>query len=88
MVVVTIFEEDFIHFEHSPEFPEGNAALMKFLSDSMRYPVIAMNNGIQGLGDSQFYRKGDSKRLMKSNIFVKRGQSEFIYFAERRKCLM
>lgn len=38
----------FIPVEHHPEYPGGNAAMMKFLSDNMRYPVIAMDNGIQG----------------------------------------
>lgn len=41
-------EEMFIHFEHDPEFPGGHAALMKFMSDSLRYPVTAMQTGLQG----------------------------------------
>ena len=31
-----------------PEFPGGNTAMMKFLSDNIKYPVIAQENGIQG----------------------------------------
>jgi len=34
--------------ENQPEFPGGNAALMKFLSENIKYPVIAQENGIQG----------------------------------------
>ena len=34
--------------ENQPEFPGGNAAMMKFLSDNIKYPVIAQENGIQG----------------------------------------
>lgn len=41
-------EEIFVVVEEMPEFPGGQAALMKFLSDNIRYPVIAQENGIQG----------------------------------------
>ena len=41
-------EEIFVVVEQQPEFPGGNAAMMKFLSDNIRYPVIAQENGIQG----------------------------------------
>jgi len=41
-------EEIFVVVEEQPEFPGGQAALMKFLSDNIRYPVIAQENGIQG----------------------------------------
>ncbi|MDD3788907.1 MAG: energy transducer TonB, partial [Petrimonas sp.] len=34
--------------EDQPLFPGGNAAMMKFLSDNIKYPVIAQENGIQG----------------------------------------
>lgn len=40
--------EVFTVVENMPEFPGGNAAMMKFLSDNIRYPVIAQENGIQG----------------------------------------
>ncbi len=33
----------------SPEFPGGENAYMKFLSDNIKYPLIAQENGIQGL---------------------------------------
>ena len=41
-------EEIFVVVEQQPEFPGGMSALMKFLSDNIKYPVIAQENGIQG----------------------------------------
>ena len=43
-----VTEEIFVVVEEQPEFPGGNAAMMKFLGDNIRYPVIAQENGIQG----------------------------------------
>ncbi len=34
--------------EQMPLFPGGNAALMKYLNDNIRYPVVAQENGVQG----------------------------------------
>jgi protein TonB len=34
--------------EKMPEFPGGQNALLKFLATSIKYPVIAQENGIQG----------------------------------------
>ncbi|MDR3127049.1 MAG: energy transducer TonB [Tannerellaceae bacterium] len=34
--------------EKMPEFPGGQGALLKFLATSIKYPVIAQENGIQG----------------------------------------
>lgn len=34
--------------EQKPEFPGGDAALFKYLSDSIRYPVDARTKGIKG----------------------------------------
>ena len=34
--------------EQMPSFPGGNAALMKYLSDNVKYPVVAQENGVQG----------------------------------------
>jgi len=50
-------EEDnvvFVIVENKPEFPGGDAALMKFISESIKYPVIAQENGIQGRVICQF----------------------------------
>ncbi|HMM17122.1 MAG: M56 family metallopeptidase [Petrimonas sp.] len=38
----------------NPEFPGGENAYMKFLSDNIKYPVIAQENGIQGFVDAVF----------------------------------
>lgn len=43
-----VVDEIFVVVEDQPEYPGGNAAMMKFLSDNIRYPVIAQENGIQG----------------------------------------
>ncbi|MCD7937041.1 MAG: energy transducer TonB, partial [Tannerellaceae bacterium] len=34
--------------EEMPEFPGGDAEMLKFVSRNIRYPVIAQENGIQG----------------------------------------
>lgn len=34
--------------EQMPQFPGGNEALLRFIGEHMRYPVIAAENGIQG----------------------------------------
>jgi TonB family protein len=41
-------DEIFVVVENQPEFPGGDEALNKFLSDSVRYPVEAQQKGIQG----------------------------------------
>ncbi len=43
-----VTDEIFVVVEDQPAFPGGNAAMMKFLSDNIKYPVIAQENGIQG----------------------------------------
>ncbi len=34
--------------EEMPEFPGGNTALLKFISENIKYPAEAQNNSIQG----------------------------------------
>lgn len=41
-------EEIFTFVEQPAEFPGGERALYKYISNSIRYPVIAQENGIQG----------------------------------------
>ena len=41
-------EEIFVAVEQQPEFPGGNAALMKWLGNNIRYPQMALENGISG----------------------------------------
>ena len=38
----------FVVVESMPEFPGGQQALFKYLSENVKYPVIAQENGIQG----------------------------------------
>ncbi|MBR5787535.1 MAG: energy transducer TonB [Muribaculaceae bacterium] len=41
-------EEIFVAVEQQPEFPGGTAALMKWLASNVRYPQMALENGISG----------------------------------------
>ncbi len=41
-------EEIFIVVEDQPEFPGGDAARIRFLSENIRYPQMARESGIQG----------------------------------------
>ena len=41
-------EEIFVAVEQQPEFPGGTAALMKWLGNNVRYPQMALENGISG----------------------------------------
>lgn len=45
---------DFAVVEDKPEYPGGDAALMKFIADNTKYPEIAKENGIQGRVFVQF----------------------------------
>jgi len=38
----------FIAPEEKPEFPGGDAALLNFLSQNIKYPAIAAENGVNG----------------------------------------
>lgn len=53
-----VIEEDtdvvFMVVESMPSFPGGDAALFKYLSDNIKYPVIAQESGIQGRVICQF----------------------------------
>ena len=64
-------EEIFVVVEHQPEFPGGMSALMKFLSDNIKYPVIAQENGIQGRVITTFVVERDGSI---TDINVVRGQ--------------
>ena len=44
----------FVVVESMPEFPGGQQALFKFISDNLKYPTIAQENGIQGRVICQF----------------------------------
>lgn len=56
-----VFEEEtrdegeiFMIVEEMPEFPGGTEALQRYLAQSVRFPVIAQENGIQGRVYIQF----------------------------------
>lgn len=56
-----VFEEEtrdegeiFMIVEEMPEFPGGTEALQKYLAQSVRFPVVAQENGIQGRVYIQF----------------------------------
>ena len=44
----------FVVVESMPEFPGGQRALFKYLSENVKYPVLAQENGIQGRVICQF----------------------------------
>lgn len=52
--VEEVEEEIFMVVETMPEFPGGQAELFKYLSENVKYPVIAQENGIQGRVICQF----------------------------------
>lgn len=64
-------EEIFVVVEQQPEFPGGMAALMKFLGDNIKYPVIAQENGIQGRVITNFVVERDGSI---TDVQVVRGQ--------------
>ena len=47
-------QQIFTVVENMPEFPGGNTALLAFLKNTMKYPVIAQENGLQGRVSIQF----------------------------------
>lgn len=47
-------EKPFTSVEQMPQFPGGNAELMKFIGSNLRYPTIAAENGIEGRVIIQF----------------------------------
>lgn len=47
-------EKVFTAVEQMPQFPGGDAALMKYLNQNIQYPTIAMENGVQGRVIVQF----------------------------------
>lgn len=56
---IAIDEEDtedhiFIIVEDMPEFPGGDAALLKYIGSHVKYPVICQENGIQGMVSVSF----------------------------------
>lgn len=56
--------------EQQPMFPGGQTALMKFLSEHTKYPVVAQENGVQGRVTVQFVVEKDGSI---SDVHVLRG---------------
>ena len=56
--------------EQQPLFPGGPAALMKYLSENTKYPVVAQENGFQGRVTVQFVVEKDGSI---SDVHVLRG---------------
>jgi protein TonB len=44
----------FVRVEQMPEFPDGEAALLKYLAQNIKYPPMARESGIQGMVVIQF----------------------------------
>ena len=65
-----VTDEVFGEVENLPEYPGGNSAMIKLLSDNIRYPVIALENGIQGRIVCSFIITKDGSI---SNVNVLRG---------------
>ena len=62
--------EVFIVVEKEPKFPGGNAAMMKFLGDNIKYPVEAQEKRIQGRVITNFVVEKDGSL---SNFKIVRG---------------
>ena len=54
-------EEIFRSVEQMPQFPGGDAALMKFLQSHINYPPMAAENNVQGKVILQFVVEKDGK---------------------------
>lgn len=54
-------EEVLVFVEENPEFPGGDAARLKFLSENLKYPPAARDNGIQGKVYIQFVVERDGR---------------------------
>ncbi len=52
-------EKPYVHVEQMPQFPGGNEELLNYISKQLKYPVIAQENGIEGMVVVQFVVKAD-----------------------------
>lgn len=55
----TLSDDIYVLVEQMPEFPGGEQELWNFLSSNMRYPVIAVENNIEGEVVVQFIVEKD-----------------------------
>ena len=68
-------EEVFVAVEQMPQFPGGDAELMKFLSKNIKYPTIAQENGTQGRVIIQFVVERDGSI---TDVRVARGVDPYL----------
>lgn len=59
--VVEEVQEPFVIVEQMPEYPGGQAELLKYLSSNLQYPVTAQENGTQGTVYVRFEVDKDGK---------------------------
>ena len=65
----------FVSAEEPAQFPGGEGALLKWISDNMVYPTIAQENGISGRVYCQFVVEPDGSV---SNVEVTRGSNVYL----------
>jgi TonB family protein len=58
----------YVHVQEPPHFPGGDQAMLKFLSDSLRYPELAKREGIEGLVVLYFVVNKDGTRTKYANL--------------------
>ena len=58
---IVVPDEIFIVVDKKAEFPGGDKALMKWLSDNINYPLIAQERGIQGRVTVNFVVRSDGR---------------------------
>ncbi|MBQ2290820.1 MAG: energy transducer TonB [Paludibacteraceae bacterium] len=66
-------EQIFTIVEKNPEFPGGQQAMLRYVAENIKYPVIAQENGVQGRVVCQFVVEKDGKP---SNIKVVRSSGD------------
>ena len=54
-----VSEEVYVAVDEMPQFPGGEATLMKYIQKSIKYPPIAIENGVKGNVIVQFVVKKD-----------------------------
>jgi len=65
----------FVTVEKHPQFPGGEAALLKWISDHMQYPTIAAENGISGRVTCQFVVNVDGSV---TDVEIVRGRDQYL----------
>ena len=70
IVQEVVEDKPFVSVEQMPQFRGGEAAMMKFITDNLKYPVIASENNIQGRVFIRFVVNKDGKV---SDVQVQRG---------------